>query len=151
MADDSLQGMPEFDRPENIPVVIVPDQKPNKKICKATTKAGKPCPMHTVKGSEDYCLGHAKSLDPALRQQWRTKQRVLLGPVGVAKLKYYSREEVLAILTKRIALWMDRFGDVLTEGVDEAICDLARTYAVVAKVEVAENAEIRGWRMKGTG
>jgi hypothetical protein len=156
MPDDSLD-MPEFDKPDNLPPptppeiipLVVPDS-PYKRHCIEKNKAGNPCRVPPLKGG-DRCLGHSKSLSPELRDQWRRKPKVLLKQSGpFSKVDYLSREEVLSILSKRLKLWMEKFGDVMTDGVDEAICDLARTYAVVAKTEVAENAEIRGWRMKGT-
>lgn len=154
---DSQDDFPAFDKPENIPPpqptenipLVVPDL-PVRRNCIEMSKAGTPCRVAPLKGG-DRCLGHAKSLSPELRDQWRRKPKVLLHQNGPkAKVQYLSREEVLAILSKRLNLWMEKFGAVMADGIDEAICDLARTYAIVAKTEVAENAEIRGWRMKGS-
>lgn len=139
--------MPEFDKPENIPLVV-PDLTPI--LCIATTKAGEPCPMRPLKG-EKYCLGHAKSISPELRDKWRKKPHLVSRQMGrPCKARYKSREEILEILSKRLDLWVSKFGEAINGEVDEAICNLARTYAAVAKVEVAEGAEVRGWRMKGT-
>ncbi len=139
--------MPEFDKPENIPLVV-PDNTPI--LCIATTKAGEPCPMHPLKG-EKYCLGHAKSIAPELRDKWRNTPKLVSRQMGrPCRAKYKTREEILEILSKRLDLWMEKFGGVLTEGIDDAICNLARTYAAVAKVEIGEGIEVRGWRMKGT-
>lgn len=157
MADDSLEDMPAFDKPENLPPptppenvpLVVPDS-PYKRHCIEKNKEGNPCRVPPLK-TGDRCLGHSKSLSPELRDQWRRKPKVLLKQTGgLAKVEYLTREEVLSILSKRLKLWVEKYGEVIAPGVDEAICDLARTYAVVAKTEVAENVEIRGWRMKGT-
>lgn len=150
---DSLEDMPAFDKPENIPLIVpdtTPLSPPVKRHCIENNKAGLPCKVPPLKGG-DRCLGHAKSFAPELRDQWRRKKKVLLRQCGSeAKVEYLTREEVLSILSKRLKLWMKNFGEVISEGVDDAICELAKTYACVARTEVAENVEIRGWRMKGT-
>ena len=67
---DSLEGMPEFGKEDNIPLVV-PDLTPTEKPrCTATAKSGAPCKVPPLKG-ERYCLGHAKGLAPELRDKWR--------------------------------------------------------------------------------
>lgn len=157
MPDDSLD-MPEFDKPENIPLIVpdltVPAKKPRKMRadhCAGNKKDGSPCGFAKQKG-KDFCIQHDPAISADQKQAWRKvprKPRIL--PMGVQKANYYTREEILEILSKRIKVWMDKFGEMLNPDVDEAICDLCRTYAVVAKVEVSEAAgEVRGWRMKGS-
>lgn len=158
MADDSLPDMPEFDKPENIPLVVPdtssPPPKKQRKLrvdhCAGTKKDGTPCGFAHQKGKL-YCISHDPEVSEEQKQAWRKvprKPRLL--PMGTQKRNYYSREEILQILSKRIKVWMDRFGEMVTPEIDDAICDLCRTYATVAKVEIAEGAgEVRGWRMKG--
>lgn len=163
MPDDSLSEMPEFGKPpEDIPVVIVPDQLPaeppkkKRKLrvdhCAGTKRDGTPCGFAKQKNKQ-FCISHDPEVSEEQKNAWRKlprKPRLL--PMGVQATQYYTREEILEILSKRIKVWMDRFGDLINPGVDDAICDLCRTYAAVAKVEIAEGAgEVRGWRMRGSG
>lgn len=158
---DSLENeIPAFDKPENIPLVVpdLPAEKKPRKLrvdhCAGTTKHGTPCGFAHQKESL-YCIAHDPAISDEQRNQWRKlPKRPRTGPMGRPPLKpeaqYKSREEILEILSKRLDIWMEKFGNILSVGVDDAICDLCRTYAVVAKVEVAEGAEVRGWRMRGT-
>jgi len=150
MSDASLEGMPEFDKPENIPVVIVPDQTiPSKPKCQATTAKGLPCTVPPIKGDK-YCLGHAKSLSPELRDKWRRKERIV--KVGRSNIKvsskYISREELLGILTERLYMIRERYGAICNPEVEEMICNVARTIAAVTKIEIAEDGKLKGWRME---
>lgn len=155
MADDSLDGMPDFDKPENIPLVVpdLPEKKPRKRrsdSCQGMKKDGTPCGFAHQK-DRPFCIQHDPAISYEQKQAWRKKPRkprVL--PMSNNQAVYLSREEILAILSKRIKVWMDRFGETIAAGVDESICDLCRTYAAVAKVELSEGVgEVRGWRMKG--
>lgn len=156
MTDDSLSDMPAFDKPENIPLVVpdVPEKKHRKlraDHCEGTKKDGTPCGFPKRK-DRPFCLAHDPTVPEEQRQAWRKtprKPRVL--PMGGAQAQYLSREEILAILSKRLKIWMDKFGDMINPEVDEAVCNLCRTYAAVAKVELGEGVEVRGWRIGRTG
>lgn len=95
-----------------------------------------------------FCIGHNPAITAEMRMAWRKKPHVWKGGRGT---KYYTREEVLEILSRRLKLWHDKYENIVDAQADQAICDLARTYAYVTKAEVAEGASIRGWRMKGSG
>lgn len=145
---DSLEGMPEFDKPENIPLVVPDEAKPN---CQATKKDGSPCSVHPLKG-EKYCLGHSKSLSPELRAKWSAKRT--LPAVSRRNLKagpYKSREEILSILSQRLDLVLEKWGTIADPNIEERICDLCRTMAVVMKVEVAGDGKVKGWRIPEAG
>jgi hypothetical protein len=154
---DSLEGMPEFDKPQEIVPLVVPDV--DKPRCTANNKAGNPCSVHPLKG-EKYCLGHAKSFIPELRDRF-TKQatavinaKVSIPGINVPRgrtQKVKSREEILAMLSKRLDLVDERFGAICNPEVEQMICDICRTIAVVMKIEVSEDVKVHGWRMKGTG
>lgn len=146
---DSLDGMPDFGKPEEIVPLVVPDLTLVK--CVATTKAGKPCPMHPLKG-EKYCLGHSKSLSPELRDKWRRASGgipKLSGPIA-KKAAVKSREDILGLLSHRLDLVTERYRDMTNPEVEDMICNICRTLAVVMRVEVSEDVTVRGWRMRGT-
>lgn len=152
MADDSLEGMPEFEKPaEEIVPLVVPDITPAKPRCEGTKKDGTPCGTPPLKG-EKLCLGHAKSIAPEMRDKWR---RIRTGIPRIdkglpRKNKFYSREDLLDLLSKRLDLVKDRFGDVCNPEVDEMICNIIRTFAAIYKIETAEvDEKAAGWRMKG--
>lgn len=155
---DSLDGMPEFTKPqeETIPLVV-PDTTPEphaEHFCHGLNKAGKRCRMPHQRGKL-YCVPHDPEITKEQMQEWRKRPRKpKLLPMGRVSTPgaYFTREEILEILTKRLKVWMATFGEVLQPGVDDAICDLCRTYAAVAKVEIGEGVgEVRGWRIGRTG
>lgn len=159
MSDDSLDGMPEFTKPsESEPILIIPDQTPPKKQrklrsdhCQGTKKDGRPCGFAQQK-DRPFCIQHDPAISAEQKQAWRkVPRKPRVAPMGVqATFVYKSREEILQILSKRLDVWVKAFGEVLQPGVDDAICDLCRTYAAVAKVELGQGVgEVRGWRMKG--
>lgn len=141
---DSLDGTPDFGKPEELPLVV-PDLTPVKRVCAEKNKEGNPCRVHPLKDSE-YCLGHAKRL-----KLWHHTPTIpgVKAPRGNTA-KFKSREEILAMISKRLDMLEERYPEVTTPEVIEMFCDLCRTYGVIAKVEVAENTVLRGWRMKGT-
>lgn len=151
MADDSLEGMPEFDKPENIPLVV-PDLTPVKPRCQSTKKDGiTPCKVPPLKG-EKYCLGHSKALAPELRDKWRRLGR------GIPKtdrtirrqLPYYTKDDLLGFLSKRLDLVKERFGEMCDAATEEMICNIVRTMAAVYKIEAIEaEKENPGFRMRG--
>lgn len=147
---DSLEGMPEFAKPaeENIPLVVPDTSKPK---CEATTKAGTPCSVPPMHGQK-YCLGHSKALSPELRDKWRSKRT--LPSITKRTLKrdntFKSREEILAILSQRLDLILEKWGTIPDVNIEERICDICRTMAVVMKVEAVEDVQAKGWRMRGT-
>lgn len=147
--------MPEFGKPEEKIPLVVPDTPPRKpNQCTAFTKAGAPCPTGRVTGKE-FCFLHEPSLKEQ-RDEWRRLPKVKYQahrlPGRPRKCNYLTREQVLEVLSKRLTLWLEKYGEVIDANVDGVICDLARTYACVAKTEAAEGEQIRGWRMKkGTG
>lgn len=150
--------MPEFGKEDHIPLVV-PDltpevpQKKTRKLrvdhCEGFTKVGKPCGFAHQKG-RPFCIQHDPAISAEQKQAWRkVPRKPQVSPMGT-QAKYKTREEILEILSKRLDVWMKQFGTIINPDVDEAICNLARTYALVAKVEAAEGVEVRGWRMKGT-
>lgn len=153
---DSLEGMPEFGKPsEEIVPLVVPDTTPFRSphLCNGLSKAGKPCGFPHQK-DRLFCIQHDPAIPEEKRHEWKRKPRkprlVPMGEQAHAKHEFFSREEVLEILTRRMKVWMRDFGDVMQPGVDDAICNLAKAYAVVAKVELGnEVEEVKGWRMKG--
>lgn len=147
---DSLEGMPEFSKPaEEIVPLVVPDT--SKPKCEATTKAGNPCTVPPMHG-EKYCLGHAKSLAPELRAKWRS---LSIGvpkrlPASRRKVGHYSKEELLAYLSERLDLVKERFGQMCNPEVEETICNIVRTMAVVYRLDTPDADEKAvGWRAKG--
>ena len=141
MSDDSLDGMPEFDKPENIPVVIIPNLKPR---CSATTKAGHPCSIPPIHG-ETLCLGHNKAYKPEERARWRRKDRVIkVGRTNIkVSSKHVSKDELLGILTERLYIIKQKYGDQCTPVIEEMICNVARTIALVYKIEMADGGALR--------
>lgn len=148
MADD-VSEMPDFDKPENIPVVIVPDRR--KHACIATTKAGKPCCFPKALGTE-YCVPHNPAITEDQRQEWRKKRTGAHPRSTTSKtvVKYKSKEDLLTILSTRFDKFLERFGDTVSIEVEEVICDMARTYCAVLKTEVEGEIKTQGWRMKGS-
>ena len=148
---DSLEGMPEFDKPENIPLVVPDKRKLRSDHCAGIKKDGTPCGFAHQKTSA-YCIQHDPAISAEQKQAWRKvprKPRVV--PHRTQNVTYKSREEILAILSKRLDVWIREFGDVMKAEVDNAICDLCRTYAAIMRIEGEGAQEVRGWRMKGTG
>lgn len=148
---DPLDGMPEFDKPENIPLVV-PDLTPVKPHCQATKKDGvTPCKVPPLKG-EKYCLGHSKSLSPELRDKWR---RLATGIPKTErtvrrKLPFYDKEDLLGFLSQRLDLVKERFGQMTNPEVEDMICNIVRTMAAVHKIEQVETEkESTGFRMRG--
>lgn len=150
MSDDSLEDMPEFDKPENIPLII-PDNTPTeplpvKRQCAEKNKEGNPCRVHPLKDSQ-YCLGHAKRL-----KLWKHT------PTGIPRLRaprgntqgVKTREQILSMLSHRLDLVNERFGEICNPEVEEMICNICRTMAVVMKIEASEDVKIKGWRMAGS-
>jgi hypothetical protein len=151
---DSSEDMPAFGKPEEVIPLVVPDltpaAPPEKRRCIEKNKLGEPCRVPPLKGG-DRCLGHAKSLSPELRDQWRRKSKgipKLSGPIS-KKADFKSREEILGILSHRLDLVTERYGQMSNPEVEDMICNLCRTIALVMKVEAAETAVVHGWRMKG--
>lgn len=147
MPDDS-QEMPEFDKPENIPLVV-PDLPPVKRRCIEKNKLGNPCRVPPIHGQE-RCLGHSKQLDPELRRKWSAKRS--LPSITRRRLKtgiVRSKNEILAILSQRLDLMLEKWGKISDPNIDERICDICRTMAAVHKIDAAEDAEAKGWRLKG--
>lgn len=145
---DSLEGMPEFGK-EEIPLVV-PDLTPEKRRCsEKNDKTGGPCKVPPLKG-ETVCLGHAKKLRPDLREKWQWKPRIpgIKAPRGNTQ-KVKTREEILAMLSRRLDLVEERYGQMCNPEVEQMICDICRTVAVVMKIEVSEELHVKGWRMKG--
>jgi hypothetical protein len=149
---DSLEGMPEFDKPENIPLVV-PDLTPArpKHLCIATTKAGKLCGFPKCLGT-DYCVPHNPAITEAQRQEWRGKRtgKAPRDHFNRREIKYKSREDLLSILSSRFDKFLERFGDTVNVEVEQVICDMARTYCAVLKVETEGEVKAQGWRMKGS-
>ncbi len=140
---DGLEDIPFGPQPEEKLPLVVPDLTPipaveHSRKCAATTKAGKPCPTPTVKGG-DYCMGHSLSFSKEKRAEWREKsagvkrvrQKFTVSLKGGAQPK--TIPEVLLILSRRIDLFIGKFGEVADPAVDETLCDLARTYVQVFK------------------
>ncbi len=153
MSDDSLDGMPAFGK-EEIPLVV-PDLTPvtpsAKRFCIEKNKTtGAPCKVPPLKGG-DRCLGHAKAFSPELSHQWKRKPYIpgLKAPRGDTQ-RVKTREEILAMLSRRLDLVEERFGQICNPEVEQMICDICRTLAVVMKIEVTEDVKVHGWRMKGT-
>ena len=127
---------------EKLPLVV-PDVTPTeRRRCKGISKkSGLPCSVPPVHG-KDFCMGHA--LDPEngiskeTRDEWRQKSA---GKKRVRRNFFVSMKgaapktipDVLLILSKRIDLLMKSFGEVSNLDVDEALCDLARTFVAVYK------------------
>jgi hypothetical protein len=152
MSDDSLQDMPEFGTEARIPLVV-PDLAPvpAKRRCVEKNKAGEPCRVPPLKG-EERCLGHAKSLSPELRDKWRKSSGGIpkLSGAVAKKAAIKSREDILGLLSHRLDLVSERYGSMSNPEVEDMICNICRTMAVVMRVEASEDVSIRGWRMKGT-
>lgn len=101
------------------------------------TKAGGPCPTPVVKGT-DRCMGHSLLIDKEKRAEWRAKSAGIKKvrrsyTVSIKNGPAKTIQEVLLIVSKRIDLLMEKFGEVADPTVDETLCDLARTYVQVYK------------------
>lgn len=151
MADESLDGMPEFETPkEHIPLVV-PDE-PIKKYCKGTKKDGSPCTIR-VRDFE-YCPPHDPNITEEQRQQWRS-----LGGQATADVPKMrgpkSPDEMLEIFSKRIAVFLSKCSED-TASAEELLvfCHISKAYATLydrteASKKDAEDGKPQGWRMKG--
>jgi hypothetical protein len=80
MADDSPEGMPEFDKPESIPLVVpdhqyeVPRIKTPSKRCTAKTKLGKDCKTPALR-DHPFCIAHTPTISEEQRTTWRKLPR----------------------------------------------------------------------------
>jgi hypothetical protein len=143
--------------PEQIPLVVpdiapIPaaEARPQHRRCQQITKKGKVCNMYCLHDA-DVCLGHAKrDKNHGAAIKWAARERQMRAYKRPPPFqKPFTKEELLALLSSRMRKFIEIFGEtpsVLTEGI---ICDLARTYAIVAKIDGVEQAAKLGWRMKG--
>lgn len=124
--------------PEEKLPLVVPDLTHERKSCAEISKrTGLPCTTPVVKGG-DRCMGHSRLIDKAIRDEWRAKSA---GKKKIRRNFFVSLKdaapktipEVLLILSKRIDLLMKVHGEVPNLDVDEALCDLARTFVAVYK------------------
>lgn len=150
--DDSLDGMPDFGKPEEIPLVV-PDLPPPRagKKCAATTKAGNPCTTPAHDGTP-FCIAHDPAITSEVRSQWQSKGGASHNGWKLDRRhKPFTKREILQIITSRLTRFMEKFGEVDTIEATEIFCELCRTWAAVAKVDLSkdEEAKVHGWRMKG--
>lgn len=145
---DGLEDIPFGPQPEEKLPLVVPDTTPvipARVPCSALTKAGLPCPTPVVKGGT-LCMGHTLKGDKAKMSEYRQKS------AGVKRIrksftvslgghtKPMTVSEVLLIISRRIELHTQRFGEVMDPAADEILCDLARTYVAVYKCNSDEAA-----------
>ena len=154
---DSLEGMPEFDKPENIPLVVpdlsTPVVRSERPKCTATKKDGSACLVPPLRG-EKFCLGHAKSIAPELRQKWVALSKGVPRRPAASRRKvgHYTKDELLAYLSERLDLVKERFGEICNPEVDEMICNIVRTMGVIYRIEDAsEKEKAKGWRIPEVG
>jgi hypothetical protein len=143
---DSLEDMPAFDKPENIPL-IVPDIPEH--LCTGKNKQGKPCGFPHRHGSK-FCTVHDPAITQAQRDEWRTRKRGKTFATDPSRVK--TKAELLEILSGRIDGFLARFGQTGGIDVEQTICEMMRTYVVVLKAEADSDAKVFGWRLgrKGT-
>lgn len=153
MSDDSHE-MPDFDKPENIPLVV-PDI-PEPKFCKGVKKDGTPCPMR-VGEKRDYCPPHDPSISEEQRQEWRK-----LGGRAAAGIPHTrgpkTPEEMLAVFAKRLDIFLSKCSDTSSSAEEILVmCHAAKAFATIydrtkdgKKEAEDEGAKSQGWRMKGT-
>lgn len=114
--------------------------------CKATAKSGRPCGWRSVFQDSNLCQAH----DPrtANSERWAGMARKRKGTknpekVSLKKLrglsKVKTKEDLLRLLSYRIDRFIAKFGDLVTPEVEESICNMIRTYAVVMRVELADD------------
>lgn len=153
MSDDSLDDMPAFDKPENIPLVV-PDI-PKYKLCKGITKYGKPCPMK-VGDKRDYCPPHDPNISEETRQEWRK-----LGGRNCAGIPHVrgpkTPEEMLAVFAKRLDIFLSKLSEESSSAEEILVmCHAAKAFGLVwdrtkeGKKEAEEETKKHGWRMGGT-
>jgi hypothetical protein len=142
--------------PERIPLVVpdltpIPPGEVKRPVrrCQATTKAGNICGTFCLK-DEDVCLGHSKTRNMGSAQRAGHQMKRMKAYAKPHKFsKPMTKEELLALLSERMRAFVRHYGDIPTALTEEIICDLARTYAIVSKIDGAEQAAKLGWRMKG--
>ena len=60
-----------------------------------------------------------------------------------------TKEEVLSIISQRLRMWIEKFGNVQSADTEQTICDLVHAYAKISGIDTVEAAARVGWRMKG--
>ena len=147
--DESLEDMPQFDKPENIPLVIPDDVHPDH-FCKHVKPDGSKCRfMRNRAKGRDFCWHH----DPAVTQEERHACRARGGStdkIVTFKRSYRpkTREEILLLLSIRMDQFQGKFRDVSSPEVELTICQMARTYISVLEAKADEDVKVSGWRMK---
>lgn len=154
MSDASLDDMPAFDKPENIPL-IVPDTS-GPRLCRGITKLGKPCPMK-VGDKREYCPPHDPNITEEQRQEWRK-----LGGRNCAGLNHTrgpkTPEEMLAVFAKRLDIFLAKLSEESSTAEEIFVmCNAAKAFATVwdrtkegkKEADEGDNKKL-GWRMGRT-
>ena len=149
--DDIPFGPPPL---EQIPLVVPDVVDP--RFCSATTKRGLPCRVPHIKNS-NLCMGHTaavKARDPERLESCRrggAAPHLTRKPWMALHFKKapLTKEEVLALISHRLRMWVEKFGEVQNAGTEQVICDLVHAYAKISGIDTVEAAARIGWRMKG--
>lgn len=150
MSDDSLDGMPDFAKPEEEKLpLVVPDTghilSPGFR-CKSNNKAGNPCGFPKRRDSE-YCTAHDPRFSAEQRKEWREKGRRNNG----GKKREFGpkkKNDLLLILSNRLDMFTDRFGEMTTPEIETTICTMLKTYCYILVAEGASEDEVSGkWRI----
>jgi len=146
---DSLDGMPDFGK-EEIPLIVPDTSEPKTShLCTSKNKKGEPCGFPKRHGSE-FCTVHDTSITKEQRDEWR--RRKTGGKHQTFRRHIKTKEQLLEILSGRFDVFLERFGSVVAPEVEQTLCEMARTYVAVLKVETVEEEGkgAKGWRMRGT-
>lgn len=157
---DSLDGMPEFGKPdeEKVPLVV-PDQSeplpvPNTDHvlspdfrCKGVNKKGAPCSFPKRRDSL-YCTAHDPAITKEMRNAWLAKGRRNAKNPAVKAFGPKKKQDLLELLSRRLDAFEEKFGGMSSPEVESTFCMLAKTYCYILTAEGANEEEVGGkWRI----
>jgi len=150
---DSLEGMPEFSKPDEIIPLVVPDTS-GPKFCKGIKKDGSPCTMR-LGDKHDYCPPHNPNITEEQRQEWRS-----LGGRNCAGVPHVkgpkTPEEMLAVFAKRLHIFLSKCSEESSSAEEILVmCQAAKAFAAIydrtkeGKKDAEEDNKKQGWRARG--
>jgi len=105
-----------------------------KKLCTATTKSGKPCPVPSLKG-ENVCLFHSKS-DKAREYRGRSaKTRKFI----FGKVRIHDQQDVVSFVEK----YMEKVANIgvdITPAMTKSLSDLVGQYISLKQLALEQEA-----------
>lgn len=150
--DDKPEGMPEFDKPSELPAVPpTPVIKPKKERCQAIAKSGLRCGFYP-QSDKKYCCTHDPEIPAAQKRVWR--QHNGSKAAGIPRIRAgrpKSKTDLIVILSERLDRFLLRFGSDSKVEVEEVVCHIIRTIGYIMSVDADEAGGIKGWRMPKTG